>query len=89
VTIDVAVVAPREISYRTIEDAVRDGAGELLEALRLFDVYTGEQVGQGNRSVAMALRLQAPDRQLTDEDAAATIDAVADAVGRVGGTLRR
>lgn len=89
VTIDVAVVAPREVDYRTIEDAVRDGAGDLLEALRLFDVYTGEQVGEGNRSVAMALRLQAPDRQLTDEDATATIDAVAEAVGAVGGTLRR
>ena len=88
-TLDVAVVAPEAVDYATIEAAVREGAGALLEDLRLFDVYSGEQVGAGNRSVAMALRLQAPDRQLTDEDAAATIDAVADAVAAVGGTLRR
>ena len=88
-TIDVAVVAPTSVPYATLEAAVRDGAGDLLEELRLFDVFEGEQVGQGNRSVAMALRLQAADRQLTDEDAAATIDAVAEAVQAAGGTLRR
>ena len=88
-TLDVAVVGPASLDYATIEAAVRAGAGELLEDLRLFDVYHGEQVGAGNRSVAMALRLQAEDRQLTDEDAAATIDAVAAAVAGVGGTLRR
>lgn len=89
VTIDVAVVAPTDVPYVRLEAAVRDGAGALLEELRLFDVYEGEQVGEGNRSVAMALRLQAPDRQLTDEDAAEVIDAVADAVTDVGATLRR
>jgi phenylalanyl-tRNA synthetase beta chain len=88
-TIDVAVVAPKDVTYATLEQAVRAGAGDLLDDLRLFDVFEGEQVGEGNRSVAMALRLQAADRQLTDEDAAATIDAVADAVAQVGGTLRR
>jgi len=89
VTIDVAVVAPRDVPYARLEQAVREGAGDLLDELRLFDVYEGEQVGEGNRSVAMALRLQAADRQLTDEDAAEVIDAVADAVTAVGGTLRR
>jgi phenylalanyl-tRNA synthetase beta chain len=88
-TLDVAVIAPDAITYATLERAVREGAGALLDDLRLFDVYRGEQVGDGNRSVAMALRLQAPDRQLTDEDAAATIQSVATAVDAAGGSLRR
>lgn len=88
-TIDVAVVAAEDVAYRTVERAVREGAGPVLASLRLFDVYRGEQVGEGNRSVAMALTLQDPTRQLTDDDAAAVIDAIADAVEQVGATLRR
>lgn len=87
--IDVAVVADESVPYATIERAVRDGAGELLAGLRLFDVYRGEQLGEGNRSVAVALTLQAADRQLTDDDAAAVIDAVTATVADVGGTVRR
>ncbi len=89
VSIDVAVVAPDRVPYSVIEEAVRAGAGELLTDLRLFDVYRGEQLGEGNRSVAVALRLQAADRQLTDDDAAAVIDAIAERVDAAGGTLRR
>lgn len=88
-TIDVAVVAPDALSYAAVERAVREGAGELLEDLRLFDTYRGEQVGDGARSLAVQLRLQAPDRQLTDEDAAAVIDDVDAAVTAAGGSVRR
>ena len=65
------------------------GAGELLESVRLFDVYTGEQVGEGNKSLAYALRFRAPDRTLTADEATAARDAaVAAAAATVGATLR-
>jgi phenylalanyl-tRNA synthetase beta chain len=72
-----------------VEAALRAGAGELLEELRLFDVYTGPQVGEGKRSLAYALRLRAPDRTLTDVEVLAARDAaVAEAGRRAGAVLR-
>ena len=58
-----------------VEAALREGAGELLESIRLFDVYTGEQVGEGKKSLAYALRFRAADRTLTVEEATAARDA--------------
>ena len=69
--------------------ALRHGAGELLESLELFDVYTGDQVGEGNKSLAFALRFRAPDRTLTEDEAsAAKMAAVAHAGSTVGARLR-
>jgi phenylalanyl-tRNA synthetase beta chain len=65
--------------------ALREGAGALLEALRLFDVFTGPQVGEGKRSLAYALRLRAPDRTLTDVEVLGARDAaVAEAAPSYG-----
>ena len=67
----------------------RAGAGELLEDVRLFDVYTGAQLGQGRKSLAYTLRLRAPDRTLTAAEATAARDAaVAEAARRTGAVLR-
>ena len=64
-------------------------ARNLLESVRLFDVYTGDQVGKGKRSLAFSLRLRAADRTLTSEDANAVRDAaVAEATARHGVALR-
>jgi phenylalanyl-tRNA synthetase beta chain len=88
-TQDVALVVAAEVPVAEVEAALRDGAGELLESLRLFDVYTGEQIGAGRRSLAYALRFRAPDRTLTAEEANAARDAaVAEATRRVGAMLR-
>jgi phenylalanyl-tRNA synthetase beta chain len=62
--------------------AVREGAGSLLEELRLFDVYTGAQVGEGHKSLAFALRLRAPDRTLTAEEVAQVREAAVAEAGR-------
>ena len=53
-----------------LETAIRQGAGGLLVDVELFDVFRAESVGQGRRSLAYRLRLQAPDRNLTDSDIA-------------------
>jgi len=88
-TQDVALVVDASVPAGEVEAALRAGAGPLLESLRLFDVYTGEQLGEGRKSLAYALRFRAPDRTLTAEEASAARDAaVAESVARVGAALR-
>ncbi len=88
-TVDVALVAEEEVSYAVLEGCVREAVGPLLDELWFFDEYRGTQVGEGRRSVAMRLRLQDPQRQLTDADAEAVIASVAGAAASIGATLRR
>lgn len=84
---DVALVVADHVPAAAVEAALREGAGELLESVRLFDVYTGEQIGEGQKSLAFALRFRAPDRTLTEAETGAARDAAvaraADAVGAV------
>ncbi|MFG1858097.1 phenylalanine--tRNA ligase subunit beta [Actinomadura geliboluensis] len=88
-TQDVALVVDAGVPAADVESALRDGAGDLLEAIRLFDVYTGEQAGEGRKSLAYSLRFRAPDRTLTAEEASQARDsAVAAASERTGAVLR-
>ena len=87
--IDVALLVGAEVPAAEVQAALREGAGELLESLRLFDVYTGEQAGPGRKSLAYTLTFRAPDRTLTTEEAVAARDAaVAVAAGQCGAELR-
>jgi phenylalanyl-tRNA synthetase beta chain len=88
-TIDVALVADESVPYDTLAGVVAAGAGDLLDGMRVFDVYRGEQVGEGRRSVAITLRLQDPARQLTDADAHDVLARIEEAAAGVGVTLRR
>jgi phenylalanyl-tRNA synthetase beta chain len=86
---DVALVVDAAVPAADLADALRAGAGDLLEDLRLFDLYTGPQVGEGKKSLAFALRFRAPDRTLTADEASAARDAaVAAAAKRHGAVLR-
>jgi phenylalanyl-tRNA synthetase beta chain len=86
---DVALIVDVAVPAAEVEAALRAGAGELLESLRLFDVYVGEQAGPGRKSLAYALRLRAPDRTLTEAELKAARDAaVAEAARRVGAVQR-
>ena len=86
---DVALVVDADVAAADVEAALREGAGELLESVRLFDVYTGPQVGEGKKSLAFALRFRAPDRTLTEQEAGAARDAaVALAAERCGAVQR-
>ncbi|MER6995880.1 phenylalanine--tRNA ligase subunit beta [Streptomyces sp. NPDC000410] len=88
-TQDVALIVASDVPAAEVEAALRDGAGELLESIRLFDVFTGEQIGEGKKSLAYALRFRATDRTLTVEEASAARDtAIALAGERVGAVLR-
>jgi phenylalanyl-tRNA synthetase beta chain len=86
---DIALVVNTEVTAQAVADAVRDGAGELLEDIALFDVYTGPQVGEHRKSLAFAVRFRAPERTLTEDEASAARDAaVRCAAERVGAVLR-
>jgi phenylalanyl-tRNA synthetase beta chain len=86
---DVALVVDEAVAAVDVESALRSGAGELLESIRLFDVYTGPQVGEGKKSLAFALRFRAADRTLTEAEAGAARDAaVASAAAAVGAVQR-
>ncbi|MCV7194543.1 phenylalanine--tRNA ligase subunit beta [Mycolicibacterium brumae] len=87
---DVSLIVDDAVSAAEVIDAVRGGAGELLETVDLFDVYTGPQIGQGRKSLTLALRFRAPDRTLTEDEASAARDAaVAAAAAALGAEQRR
>ncbi len=86
---DVALVVDADTTVAAVETALREGAGDLLESIRLFDVYTGEQIGEARKSLAFALRFRAPDRTLTEQETgAARAAAVAAAAERCGAVQR-
>lgn len=88
-TQDVALVVATEVPAAEVEAALAEGAGELLESIRLFDVYTGDQLDEGTKSLAYALKFRATDRTLTVDEASAARDAaVALAADRTGAVLR-
>jgi phenylalanyl-tRNA synthetase beta chain len=68
---DIAVVVAQDVPAGALVDAAREAAGPELRQARVFDVYRGEQVGEGRKSVALALVFQSAERTLSDEDAAA------------------
>jgi phenylalanyl-tRNA synthetase beta chain len=86
---DVALVVADDVPAEMVARTLREGAGELCESVRLFDVYTGVQIGAGRRSLAFALRFRAPDRTLTEAETAVARDAaVALAAQRHGAEQR-
>ncbi|AZM52241.1 phenylalanine--tRNA ligase subunit beta [Streptomyces sp. WAC 01529] len=88
-TQDVALVVDKEVPAAVVEYYLTGGAGDLLESIRLFDVFEGEQIGAGKKSLAYALRFRAADRTLTVDEASAARDAaVALAAERTGAVLR-
>jgi phenylalanyl-tRNA synthetase beta chain len=85
---DLAVSLPADVDADHVLDAVRHAAGELLEDARIFDVYTGPQVGQGRRSLAISLAFRDPSRTLTDEDVEPAWHAILARLHELGGELR-
>ncbi|SEH79904.1 phenylalanyl-tRNA synthetase beta subunit [Mycolicibacterium rutilum] len=86
---DVSLIVDADVAAADVVDSVRAGAGPLLEDVRLFDVYTGPQIGEGRKSVTLALRFRAADRTLTEDEASAAREAaVQSAAERVGAVQR-
>jgi phenylalanyl-tRNA synthetase beta chain len=86
---DVALIVDSATPSLAVERALAQGAGNLLESIELFDVFEGEQIGAGKKSLAYSLEFRAPDRTLTEEDATKARDAaVASAVSQLGAVWR-
>ena len=86
---DIALVVKSDVAATDVLNVVRTGAGDLLEDIRLFDVYEGSQVADGHKSLAFALRFRAQDRTLAAEEVAAARQSGVDAAAKAfGATLR-
>jgi len=86
---DVALIVDVDVPAAEVQRALIDGAGELLESIRLFDIYTGAQIGEGKKSLAFALGFRAADRTLTEAEAAVAREAaVAKAAQNCGASQR-
>jgi len=85
---DLAVVVPGGVSAAQVRDAILAGGGELLHGAGVFDLYEGEQLGEGRKSLALRLEFRAADRTLTDEEVAARRDSIAAELTSIGGSFR-
>ena len=88
ITRDLALVADTDTAAADIAACIRRAAGRTLESLTLFDVYTGEHMAEGKKSLAYNLVLRASDRTLTDEEAEATVKKVLAALEKIDVVLR-
>ena len=85
---DIAVVVGEDVPAAAIEAAVRSSGGDLLDRLQLFDVYRGEQLGDGRKSLALRLEFRSSERTLTDDDVAAARAAIEGELSGMGAALR-
>jgi phenylalanyl-tRNA synthetase beta chain len=86
---DLSIVASTSVAADQIERTIRAAAGELLERVQLFDVYTGPQLGEGKRSLTYSLSFRAADRTLSDKDVTRVRGRVVSALEReLGATIR-
>src|SRR5712691_10533721 len=79
---DLAFVVDEDVPAGELADAAREAAGPELRELRIFDVYRGEQIGAGRKSVAFSVAFQSPERTLSDEDAARLRTRFVEALGQ-------
>ena len=85
---DLAAVVPVDVSAARVREAVLEGAGELLRTAGVFDLYEGEQLGEGRKSLALRLEFRAGDRTLTDDEVAGLRESIASNLAEIGGSLR-
>ena len=85
---DLSLLVPAKFTNDEVEDIIRKAGGKHLELLRLFDLYQGEQVKEGYKSMAYNLTFRAEDRTLTDKEVDSWIDKIVKALDKEGITLR-
>ncbi|MEE1297091.1 MAG: phenylalanine--tRNA ligase subunit beta [Bifidobacterium sp.] len=85
---DLAFTLPDDVTAEQLHDAIVEGAGDVLESIELFDVYNGDQVGEGMKSLAYAVTFRAPDRTLTAQDSEAIRARIVERAKALGAQLR-
>jgi phenylalanyl-tRNA synthetase beta chain len=86
---DMAFAVEESVAAAALVAAAREAAGPELRSMRPFDVYRGEQVGEGKKSIAFAVEFQSPERTLSDEDAAALRERIVKALEEAFGAVLR
>ena len=86
---DIALVCRDEITVAELAATIRSAGGLYLESCRLFDIYKGEHIAAGFKSVAFSLTLRAKDQTLTDEHADQTVSAILEALKTQHGAVMR
>ncbi|MDX1801539.1 MAG: phenylalanine--tRNA ligase subunit beta, partial [Marinobacter sp.] len=86
---DLAIIIGSGVTFADVERIVRQAAGEHLTALRAFDVYEGERVGEGNKSLALSLFWQSTERTLNEEEVVSLFNSVIDALKKELGAILR
>jgi phenylalanyl-tRNA synthetase beta chain len=85
---DLAIVVDDDVPAARVRQVIMEGGGDLLRGAHVFDLYRGEQVGEGRKSLAFRLEFRAPDRTLTDAEVAERREAIQAALAGIGGSLR-
>ena len=85
---DIAVVVDEKVGAGAMMDAIRAAAAKTLEDVKLFDIYRGDRLGKGRKSVAYSMTFRASDRTLTDEEITATMEKILKALQAFGAELR-
>lgn len=88
-TRDISLVVDKQILIGTMENAIIKKGGKLLESCELFDIYEGEQVGEGKKSVAFSLVFRAKDRTLSDTEISEIMDKILAELTGLGAVLRQ
>ena len=87
-TRDISVVCDESTPMMEVEKAIKKAVGKSLESIALFDVYRGEQIEEGKKSLSFAISMRSYERTLTDEEADNSIRRVLKALGEMGIALR-
>ena len=85
---DLSMVVPKEIAAEKIEDTIRQRGGKILESLTLFDIYEGDQVKEGYKSMAYSLTFRSKERTLEEPDITAAMKKILNGLSQMGIELR-
>lgn len=86
--VDLAFVVAEDVAAGAVAGAVAEGAGSLCRVVDLFDVYRGEPLESGHKSLAFEVLLQSDERTLTDDDVKAAVDGAVASAAELGARLR-
>jgi phenylalanyl-tRNA synthetase beta chain len=86
---DMALLVDMDVPAGTIERVIREAGGDLVEDIRLFDIYTGTQIPEGKKSVAYSLTLRSSEKTLTEQEASEVLERILEQLHKQTGAIRR
>ena len=86
---DMALLVDKDVPAGTIERVIREAGGDLVEDIRLFDIYTGTQIPAGKKSIAYSLTLRSLEKTLTEQEASWVLEGILEELHKQTGAIRR